>query len=111
MAFSIGAPVRLVVRAATHVNPKATKHHTKSRPKKVRAEYPATSSLSHWDSIQRAALNPETDARRESARGIRGLGPGSAPSTRESFAAVAPRRTASRPGSQNRALGPNKPAE
>ena len=72
MAFSIGAPVRLVVRAATHVNPKATKHHTKSRPKKVRAEYPATSSLSHWDSIQRAtALNPETDARRESARGIR----------------------------------------
>lgn len=40
MAFSIGAPVRLVVRAATHVNPKATKHHTKSRPKKVRAEYP-----------------------------------------------------------------------
>ena len=54
MAFSIGAPVRLVVRAATHVNPKATKHHTKSRPKKVRAEYPATSSLSHWDySIQR----------------------------------------------------------
>ena len=33
MAFSIGAPVRLVVRAATHVNPKATKHHTKSRPK------------------------------------------------------------------------------
>ena len=75
MAFSIGAPVRLVVRAATHVNPKATKHHTKSRPKKVRAEYPATSSLSHWDSIQRAALNPETDARRESARGIRGRDP------------------------------------
>ena len=36
MAFSIGAPVRLVVRAATHVNPKATKHHTKSRPKKHR---------------------------------------------------------------------------
>jgi len=75
MAFSIGAPVRLVVRAATHVNPKATKHHTKSRPKKVRAEYPATSSLSHWDSIQRAALNPETDARRKSARGIRGRDP------------------------------------
>ena len=75
MAFSIGAPVRLVVRAATHVNPKATKHHTKSRPKKVRAEYPATSSLSHWDSIQRAPLNPETDARRESARGIRGRDP------------------------------------
>ena len=36
MAFSIGAPVRLVVRAATHVNPKATKGHTKTRPKKVR---------------------------------------------------------------------------
>jgi hypothetical protein len=77
MAFSIGAPVRLVVRAATHVNPKATKHHTKSRPKKVRAEYPATSSLSHWDSIlsKETALNPETDARRESARGIRGRDP------------------------------------
>lgn len=70
MAFSIGAPVRLVVRAATHVNPKATKHHTKSRPKKVRAEYPATSSLSHWDSIQRAALNPETDARRQARAGF-----------------------------------------
>ena len=28
MAFTVGAPVRLVVRAAKHVNPKATKHHT-----------------------------------------------------------------------------------
>ena len=36
MAVMIGAPVRLVVRAATHVNPKATKGHTKTRPKKVR---------------------------------------------------------------------------
>ena len=37
MAFCVGAPSTLVVRAATHVNPKATKHHTKTRPIKVRA--------------------------------------------------------------------------
>ena len=36
MSFCVGAPSTLVVRAATHVNPKATKHHTKTRPKKVR---------------------------------------------------------------------------
>lgn len=36
MALVIGAPATLVVRAAKHVNPKATKHHTKTRPKKVR---------------------------------------------------------------------------
>ena len=36
MAVMIGAPVRLVVRAAKHVNPKATKGHTKTRPIKVR---------------------------------------------------------------------------
>ncbi|ACO67287.1 predicted protein [Micromonas commoda] len=49
MAFTVGAPVRLVVRAAKHVNPKATKHHTKTRPKKhtpsdrnrKKVEYPA----------------------------------------------------------------------
>ena len=41
--FCIGAPATLaarprtlVIRAAKHVQPKATKHHTKSRPKKVR---------------------------------------------------------------------------
>ena len=110
MAFSIGAPVRLVVRAATHVNPKATKHHTKSRPKKVRAEYPATSSLSHWDSIQRAALNPETDARRQARAGFVG-------ETRIcAFHAriVPPRRTAAyRVASRllQPRVRPNKPAE
>ena len=34
MAVMIGAPVRLVVRAATHVNPKATKGHTKPGPRR-----------------------------------------------------------------------------
>ena len=75
MAFSIGAPVRLVVRAATHVNPKATKHHTKSRPKKVRAEYPRPLHFHTGILSKETALNPETDARRESARGIRGRDP------------------------------------
>jgi hypothetical protein len=38
MAFCIGAPASLVIQAAKHVNPKATKHHTKTRPKKVRKQ-------------------------------------------------------------------------
>ena len=62
MAFTVGAPVRLVVRAAKHVNPKATKHHTKTRPKKVRPR----STVAHAQPIlSKWALNPET-------RGVKG---------------------------------------
>ena len=54
MAFVIGAPASLTVRAATHVNPKATKHHTKTRPKKVRAAHRAPQDRPP------KTLNPET---------------------------------------------------
>jgi|TARA_B100001142_G_scaffold13269_1_gene12537 hypothetical protein len=40
----IGAPARLVVRAAVHPKHKATKGHTKNRPKKVRVVVVATRS-------------------------------------------------------------------
>lgn len=63
MAFmTIGAPVKLVVRAAKHVMPKATKGHTKTRPIKVRA------SLMRKDRPP-TTLNPE-QRRRPAGTGL-----------------------------------------
>lgn len=56
MALVIGAPATLVVRAAKHVNPKATKHHTKTRPKKVRR---LGGKSSRWLWIGPKTLNPQ----------------------------------------------------
>ena len=86
MAFTVGAPVRLVVRAAKHVNPKATKHHTKTRPKKVRPR----STVAHAQPIlSKWALNPETrGVKGESARDHR-KPPDLAPFAPRSLARVA----------------------
>ncbi|EEH58763.1 uncharacterized protein MICPUCDRAFT_55930 [Micromonas pusilla CCMP1545] len=45
----IGAPARLVVRAAVHPKHKATKGHTKNRPKKHRPS----------DKVRKAVVYPE----------------------------------------------------
>lgn len=102
MAFTVGAPVRLVVRAAKHVNPKATKHHTKTRPKKVRPR----STVAHAQPIlSKWALNPETRGAERGKRagspvtsGSRAFRPSIARPRRGDVIRVASRRFRPRPG-------------